>query len=85
MKRNGTCFTEAECSSRGGTNAGSCASGFGVCCVSKFFLKKSDELFWKFLNINVCYFVKKVFKYVKMNFPPSIPDLTNFTPEVHTI
>ncbi len=34
--RNGTCYTEAECDSRGGTNAGSCASGFGVCCVSEF-------------------------------------------------
>ncbi len=31
---NGTCYTEAECSSRGGTNGGTCASGFGVCCLS---------------------------------------------------
>ncbi len=30
--KNGTCYTQAECSSLGGTNAGSCASGFGVCC-----------------------------------------------------
>lgn len=30
--RNGTCFTSAECSDKGGTNAGSCADGFGVCC-----------------------------------------------------
>jgi len=29
---NGTCYTAEECSSKGGTNAGSCASGFGVCC-----------------------------------------------------
>ncbi len=33
--RNGTCYTEAECSARGGTNSGSCAAGFGVCCVSE--------------------------------------------------
>jgi len=33
--RNGTCFTAEECSSKGGTNDGSCASGFGVCCVVK--------------------------------------------------
>jgi len=31
--RNGTCYTAEECSSKGGTNEGSCASGFGVCCV----------------------------------------------------
>ncbi|KAI9562819.1 hypothetical protein GHT06_010274 [Daphnia sinensis] len=30
---NGTCFTSSECSSNGGTASGSCASGFGVCCV----------------------------------------------------
>jgi len=30
--RNGTCYTESECSDRGGSNAGSCAQGFGVCC-----------------------------------------------------
>ncbi|XP_059099340.1 uncharacterized protein LOC131893360 [Tigriopus californicus] len=30
--RNGTCFTSDECSSRGGTSAGTCAQGFGVCC-----------------------------------------------------
>lgn len=32
--RNGTCFTAEECSAIGGTNEGSCASGFGVCCIS---------------------------------------------------
>jgi len=31
--RNGTCYTQSECNSRAGTAAGSCASGFGVCCV----------------------------------------------------
>jgi len=30
--RNGTCFTKQECSSMGGTEDGSCAEGFGVCC-----------------------------------------------------
>jgi len=33
--RNGTCFTAEECSNKGGVNEGSCASGFGVCCVLK--------------------------------------------------
>jgi len=28
----GTCYTAEECSSIGGTNAGSCAEGYGVCC-----------------------------------------------------
>merc|ERR1711971_500630 len=31
--RNGTCYTSEECSSKGGTSDGSCASGFGVCCI----------------------------------------------------
>merc|ERR1719361_2932622 len=30
--RNGTCYTSAECSDKGGTSGGSCADGFGVCC-----------------------------------------------------
>jgi len=29
----GVCFTEAECSAKGGISGGACASGFGVCCV----------------------------------------------------
>lgn len=32
--RNGTCFTTAECESAGGTEDGSCADGFGVCCIT---------------------------------------------------
>jgi len=31
--RNGTCYTSTECSSRGGSASGSCASSFGVCCI----------------------------------------------------
>jgi len=31
--KNGTCYTTEECSNKGGTNGGSCASGFGVCCI----------------------------------------------------
>jgi len=31
--KNGTCYTEAECSDRGGKSSGSCAEGYGVCCV----------------------------------------------------
>merc|ERR1711971_1009327 len=31
--KNGTCYTAEECSNKGGTSDGTCASGFGVCCV----------------------------------------------------
>jgi len=31
--RNGTCYTSSECTAKGGSTSGSCASGFGVCCV----------------------------------------------------
>merc|ERR1712223_226591 len=30
---NGTCYTKEECSNRAGTASGSCAEGFGTCCV----------------------------------------------------
>jgi len=30
--RNGTCYTTEECSNKGGTEDGSCAQGYGVCC-----------------------------------------------------
>jgi len=29
---NGTCYTKDECTAKSGSSAGSCASGFGVCC-----------------------------------------------------
>ena len=32
---NGTCYSTSDCSSLGGTASGSCASGFGVCCLCK--------------------------------------------------
>jgi len=31
--RNGTCYTASECSAKGGSSSGSCASSFGVCCI----------------------------------------------------
>ena len=36
---NGTCFTSNECTEIGGTADGTCASGFGVCCVLKVMRK----------------------------------------------
>jgi len=30
---NGTCYTNSQCESLGGSSSGSCASSFGVCCV----------------------------------------------------
>jgi len=31
--KNGTCYTEQECTDIGGTKSGKCADGFGVCCI----------------------------------------------------
>jgi len=31
----GTCYTESECTTAGGTPAGACASSFGTCCLFK--------------------------------------------------
>jgi hypothetical protein len=30
---NGTCYSSSDCSNLGGSASGSCASGFGVCCL----------------------------------------------------
>jgi len=32
-KRNGTCYTKEECEDRDGKESGTCADGFGVCCI----------------------------------------------------
>ena len=32
---NGTCYTSEECNDRGGTSSGTCANGYGVCCICK--------------------------------------------------
>jgi len=42
--RNGTCFTEAECTDAGGEEDGTCADGFGVCCVTKLTNQQSTSL-----------------------------------------
>ena len=34
---NGTCYSKADCNRLSGTASGSCASGFGVCCLCKKF------------------------------------------------
>ena len=34
----GTCFTPSECTAKGGTASGTCASSFGMCCTCKYFL-----------------------------------------------
>lgn len=31
--KNGTCYTKEECEDKGGVSSGSCAEGYGVCCV----------------------------------------------------
>ena len=31
-------YTKEECSERGGTESGTCASGFGVCCISELLI-----------------------------------------------
>ena len=36
--RIGTCYTTEECEEKDGTASGYCANGYGVCCLSKFYL-----------------------------------------------
>ena len=32
----GTCYTAEECEDNSGTASGSCADGYGVCCICKY-------------------------------------------------
>ncbi|TRY67506.1 hypothetical protein TCAL_11774 [Tigriopus californicus] len=42
--KNGTCYTKEECKTRSGTASGTCASGYGVCCIfSKTCGQQSSE------------------------------------------
>jgi len=40
---NGTCYTSEECSSRDGVASGSCAEGYGVCCIISISCKGSSS------------------------------------------
>lgn len=42
-KRNGTCYTKEECESRDGKESGTCAEGFGVCCILEIKCGKSSS------------------------------------------
>ena len=33
--QNGTCYTTEECEDKSGTADGTCAEGYGVCCICK--------------------------------------------------
>ena len=35
LTHEGICYTPEQCLSKGGSNGGFCASGFGVCCLCK--------------------------------------------------
>ena len=36
--KQGVCYTATECRERGGNAKGNCASGFGVCCLCKYYI-----------------------------------------------
>lgn len=44
----------SECTNKGGTAAGSCASGFGVCCTCKFLLQKNFCSYISRINALIC-------------------------------
>jgi len=65
---NGTCITASECSTRGGTAQGSCAAGFGVCCIYTFSESGST------ITRNVSYIVNPSYPstYVPTNTPTTL-------------
>lgn len=42
----GTCFTRRQCNDVNGTGSTSCASGIGVCCVSKYYRFELIEIYY---------------------------------------
>lgn len=40
----GTCYTQAECESRGGSPSGSCAQNYGVCCTCESMIELDDQI-----------------------------------------
>ena len=49
---NGTCYTSSECTSKGGTASGTCASSFGVCCVFSLACGATTRLICIYLTRN---------------------------------
>ena len=39
----GTCYTAEECEDNSGTASGSCADGYGVCCICKYIQFKKNS------------------------------------------
>jgi len=70
---NGTCITSSECSSRGGTSQGSCAAGFGVCCIFTYSATGST------ISQNVSYIVNP--NYPSNYAPTSTPNTVSYTIE----
>jgi len=70
---NGTCITSSECSSRGGTSQGSCAAGFGVCCIFTYSATGSV------VSQNVSYIVNP--NYPSNYAPTTTPNTVTYTIE----
>ncbi len=43
--KNGTCYTSEECRARGGVSGGTCAGGFGTCCIGTTVLVPASRPF----------------------------------------
>ena len=61
---NGTCYTASECEAKGGTNAGACAAGYGVCCTCKYALFAQRGNFIVFLSLR--FYVKSILGILKV-------------------
>ena len=75
----GTCYTEKECTDKGGMPSGPCASSFGVCCQCEFLSYKSyiNLFFWKSLEELLTLFGTGLKIYVKWWGVFATPSLLN--------
>lgn len=51
--RNGTCYTSEECANHGGAADGSCAQGFGVCCLFEAACGSTVNINGTYLALNI--------------------------------
>ena len=59
--KNGTCYAEDECTNKGGTGYGSCAGGYGVCCVCK------SEFYFIFFMLFILYILSGMLPHINVS------------------
>ena len=60
--KNGTCYAQDECDNKGGKGYGSCAGGYGVCCVCK----RMFFIVFKLMEFNHNFYFHMILRWYKI-------------------